>query len=253
MADVKRGFDKSGGWRFGNGFSDLYTNLYTPEAYNAALLEKVGNPFGEKKTATPAVVTPAAEGLLSNTKRDGSSSADRSDGLAGNGTNLSDAQWSDVKAMRDQIDPTTGKMVGFSNDFDKAGFKNLGMGLLGVLSGSPMALAGMIPDMQKNAQAQMDALASFGGATTGGLLGQSFGSQDWSNAVNTNAAARQARQQQSAAEAAAIAAAEEQARKDALAAAVNGGGGGGSGWSGGFGSEQANRDMSNLGRDTGWW
>lgn len=180
--------------------------------------------------------------------RDGGGGMSREGGLAGNGTNFTDAQWATIKAMRDEVDPATGQMVGFNNPYDQAAMRVGVKGLMGVLSGDPLKLAAAAMAAQPDVRAQYDAIASFGGASNTGLLGQDFGTQAWSDAVNENAAARQAREQQSAAEAAAIAAAQQ-------AAGSMGGGNYGS-WSrgdaGGWGGATGGTDGSaSFGGDRG--
>lgn len=73
-SDFLNGYMKSGGWRFGGKptSTDTFKSLYTPEAYNGGLLDKVGNankgPVTSAVTASP-VSTAVTTGLLAN--RDG--------------------------------------------------------------------------------------------------------------------------------------------------------------------------------------
>ena len=231
MADAETGYGKSGGWRFGGkkSSSDIFNSLYAPENYNGGLLDSVGNP---KKGVVDAAVskTPVenviATGLL----------APSGNGGYGLNTRLSDANWSDVKAMRDQIGPD-GKMAGFSNSYDTPSLKAALAGL-GSVFGGPMLAGKLIPQAMDYSQQSMNALGAFGGGTVSPMFGGDFGGTQWSGQINDNAQARQMRQQQSESEAQAIAQYQAQAQAEAEAQAAVGSamGGGSGGYNTGLGS-----------------
>ena len=198
MADSTSGYGKAGGWRFGGKKSSSdFLSSYTPESYNGGLLDQVGN-ANKKGAVDAAVEAKPIEGMLAT-------------GLlapaGGNGgqlnTNLSDASWADVKAMRDQIGPD-GKMAGFNNAYDTPSLKAALAGI-GAVFGGPMAAGKLIPQAMNYSQQSLDGLRSFGGATTSPMFGGQFGTGTWQSQINDNAQARVARQQQSESEAKAIA------------------------------------------------
>lgn len=230
MADAETGYGKSGGWRFGGkkSSSDIFNSLYAPENYNGGLLDSVGNP--KKGVVDAAVSKTPVENVITT------------GGLLGNSniglqpSNLSDANWSDVKAMRDQIGPD-GKMAGFSNSYDTPSLKAALAGLVSVFGG-PMLAGKLIPKAMDYSQQSMNALGAFGGGTVSPMFGGDFGGAQWSGQINDNAQARQMRQQQSESEAQAIAQYQAQAQSEAEAQAAVGSamGDGSGGYNTGLGS-----------------
>ena len=137
-------------------------------------------------------------------------------GLAGNGTNLTDAQWERVFNLREK--------EGLSNDFDKQGLKDFGKAVASMLGGpaSFLATAGkMVKDNydkdltpsqridkqldaaekaaeQRSSTALNTILHSDTGAYRSSYvpsgMKDSIGSEGWTSAVNTTAAARLQRQ-----------------------------------------------------------